>query len=461
MIQSKNKESVNLKYNKQFDINEDIISINEYKIKAHNINDNKKSENEKITKIDFETTNKNNIINNVKKNIESKKLNHSLEDKEKLNTFSFENNKDNLKKNKRFSSSMNTNQASPKPSKKNKAKKFINNKNRNIKKNNWLSNSIGANNNLCLNKGYPTNSEQANLQNPINKLLFQNKIDVSSSTKKSSHFDESKLKTIVPKNDNINFIDIIENNTLNKNKKDNINNNNNKVLVSNNTNTKKNKVENNSNKKKLNTNEPIKTESKLKTNNFKNNIPLKEFLSQINLLKYFDNLDSNGFDDVNILIEEAKKGETIKDEELKEVGISCPGDRAKILIRIKEKANIFGFSVPKNVYHICQNLNNMNDDRCIKDLKKWLKTMKVEDYLMNFVNNGYHSIELLFLQMQIECPITQEILRDEIGIDLIGYRSRILNKLKEDGKNMYNMLKTKTLVVNNYVGDKKCDCYLF
>ncbi len=461
LIQSKNKESVNLKYNKQFDINEDIISINEYKIKAHNINDNKKSENEKITKIDFETTNKNNIINNVKKNIESKKLNHSLEDKEKLNTFSFENNKDNLKKNKRFSSSMNTNQASPKPSKKNKAKKFINNKNRNIKKNNWLSNSIGANNNLCLNKGYPTNSEQTNLQNPINKLLFQNKIDVSSSTKKSSHFDESKLKTIVPKNDNINFIDIIENNTLNKNKKDNINNNNNKVLVSNNTNTKKNKVENNSNKKKLNTNEPIKTESKLKSNNFKNNIPLKEFLSQINLLKYFDNLDSNGFDDVNILIEEAKKGETIKDEELKEVGISCPGDRAKILIRIKEKANIFGFSVPKNVYHICQNLNNMNDDRCIKDLKKWLKTMKVEDYLMNFVNNGYHSIELLFLQMQIECPITQEILRDEIGIDLIGYRSRIINKLKEDGKNMYNMLKTKTLVVNNYVGDKKCDCYLF
>ena len=128
---------------------------------------------------------------------------------------------------------------------------------------------------------------------------------------------------------------------------------------SNKSSNKKNKVENNSNKKKLNTNEPIKTESKLKSNNFKNNIPLKEFLSQINLLKYFDNLDSNGFDDVNILIEEAKKGETIKDEELKEVGISCPGDRAKILIRIKEKANIFGFSVPKNVYHICQNLNNM------------------------------------------------------------------------------------------------------
>ena len=108
-----------------------------------------------------------------------------------------------------------------------------------------------------------------------------------------------------------------------------------------------------------------------------------------------------------------------------------------------------------------KNLNMIENDENINNLNNWLKDLKIDNYLMNFIYNGYHSIELLFLQMQIECPITQEILRDEIGIDLIGYRSRIINKLKEDGKNMYNMLKTKTLVVNNYVGDKKCDCYLF
>ena len=72
-----------------------------------------------------------------------------------------------------------------------------------------------------------------------------------------------------------------------------------------------------------------------KVNIHKENKLLKEFLSQINLIKYFNNMDSNGFDDVNILIEEAKKGALIKDQELKEIGIPLPGDRAKILIRIK------------------------------------------------------------------------------------------------------------------------------
>ena len=79
---------------------------------------------------------------------------------------------------------------------------------------------------------------------------------------------------------------------------------------------------------------------------------------------------------------------------------------------------------------------------------------------MNFVNSGYHSLDLLLLQMNTENPLTSEILRDEIGIDIIGYRSRILNKLKDDGKNLYNKLKTTTLIVNNKDNDRKCDCFI-
>ena len=160
------------------------------------------------------------------------------------------------------------------------------------------------------------------------------------------------------------------------------------------------------------------------------------------------------------LITEAKKDALIKDQELKEVGISFPGERAKILIRLKEKANLFGFSLPKGVYHTCKDLNKINEDKYISELNKWLKTLKVEKYLMNFVNSGYHSLDLLLLQMNTENPLTSEILRDEIGIDIIGYRSRILNKLKDDGKNLYNKLKTTTLIVNNKDNDRKCDCFI-
>ena len=54
--------------------------------------------------------------------------------------------------------------------------------------------------------------------------------------------------------------------------------------------------------------------------------------------------------------------------------------------------------------------------------------------MTNFIENGYHSIELLLLQMESQCPLTTEILKEEIRVDKIGHRSRIINKLKEEGR---------------------------
>jgi len=44
-------------------------------------------------------------------------------------------------------------------------------------------------------------------------------------------------------------------------------------------------------------------------------------------------------------------------------------------------------------------------------------------------------IESLFLQIHSKLvPLTDDVLRNEIGIDKLGYRTRILGKLKEDGR---------------------------
>ena len=201
----------------------------------------------------------------------------------------------------------------------------------------------------------------------------------------------------------------------------------------------------------------IKKKPKIKN---KRNNPLIEFLSQINLIKYLSIFENNGFDDINLLIEEAKKGNMILDQELKECGIYLPGDRAKILIRIKEKANLFGFSVPKKVYYICKNFDEIERDENIINLNNWLTNLKMDDYLMNFVTNGYHSIELLLIQMETDNPITSEMLRDEFGIDKVGYRSRIINKLKEEGKNLICKLKSSVLLLNNRPDDKNCECII-
>ena len=191
----------------------------------------------------------------------------------------------------------------------------------------------------------------------------------------------------------------------------------------------------------------------------KNN-SLKEFLLQINMQKYLNNFIENGFDDIKIIIEQAQKGIYIKDSELKEAGILIPGDRAKILIRIQEKAGNFKFAVPKSVYYTCRNLNKVNSDINIKNFKNWLKNLRIDNYLKNFINNGYHSIELLFLQMESQSPLTAEILKEEMRIDKIGHRSRIINKLKEDGRSYINKLKTSILLVGNANNNKFCDCIL-
>ena len=191
------------------------------------------------------------------------------------------------------------------------------------------------------------------------------------------------------------------------------------------------------------------------------NILLKEFLLQIDMQKYINNFIESGFDDIKIIIEQAQKGIYIKDSELKEAGIIVPGDRAKLLIRIHEKAGNFKFDVPKSVYYTCKNLNKINNDINIKNLNTWLKNLRVDNYLRNFIFNGYHSIELLFLQMESQSPLNSEILKDEIGIDKIGHRSRIINKLKEDARSYFNQLKTSVLLVGNSNNSRFCDCTIF
>ena len=358
----------------------------------------------------------------------------------------------------------------------------ISNSNSNNSKNNCLLNSTGYN--PCSSAEFSIKPEKRHSKNSSN--IFTSKNDISQ-TQSSNQVNQYNDKTItIHNNDNfIDFNDCQEKNSINtfhalsgnfKKKQNiindmnintNINNPKRKTEISKTTNKNilisnkiKNNKENNLNIKSSNMESSLITQSRLKSSHKKNN-PLIEFLSQINLLKYLNNLDNNGFDDINLLIEEAKKGDIIKDQELKETGIKIPGDRAKILIRIKEKANLFGFTVPKSVYYTLKNFNDIECDQHIIDLNNWLSNLKVDRYLMNFINNGYHSIELLLMQMETENPLTTEILRDEIGIDKIGYRSRILNKLKEEARSLSNKLKTSILVVNNRGDDKNCECIIF
>jgi hypothetical protein len=63
--------------------------------------------------------------------------------------------------------------------------------------------------------------------------------------------------------------------------------------------------------------------------------------------------------------------------------------------------------------------------------------------------------------MDSKNPLTDEILRDELGIQKIGHRSRIINKLLEEAKSLNHKLKTSMLLLGNNLTEKICDCSIF
>ena len=318
----------------------------------------------------------------------------------------------------------------------------INEKNDNISNNNNSSYLSGLfsykHNNNSLESSYMNISKNLGININFLRKYNINTTDLNDLT------DNSPLEDINEKLEN--KINDKENNKNEKNDKNKLNNNN--IY-----NAKTSSIENN------------KISNKSLINTEKINKPLFGFLIQINMQQYYNNLNSNGFGDINFIIEQTKDGLAITDSQLKQTGINKAGDRAKILIKIQEKANNFECSLPKAVYYISNfnyDLNEINNDVNISTLYKWLKSIKMEDYFKNFILNGYFSLDLLLVQTFSKNPLNDTILA-EMGINKIGYRARILNKLKEESKLYYNKINSSVLILNNNESLKLCgsDCLVF
>ena len=300
-------------------------------------------------------------------------------------------------------------------------------------------------------ENYPFYAEIIN----SNKSAFNSPIKTNkyNTTNLSNILENNNISEGNSNNDNIIFENENENEIKNNNSSD-LNNptkNNGSLLL------------NNSNKNDItyNSNNNITIMQNIMINC--SNKPLLDFLMQINLQKYYFNFNSNGLGDINQIIENAKKNIYLTDDQLKKIRIFKSGERAKILIRILEKANFFEFALPKNVYYISYTFGKIEDDENVFKLFEWLKNIKLEELLRNFINNGYFSIDLLFLQLLSNNPINDEILKNDLGIEKLGYRARILNKLKEECPNYLNKLKKSIVSFHSIENPKFCnnDCFIF
>ena len=219
------------------------------------------------------------------------------------------------------------------------------------------------------------------------------------------------------------------------------------------------------NKDHFESNPPLPNKISLKQTNRK--ADLFKFIQEINLPKeYTNNLIDNGFDVLDVLIYQATKGIAFTYQNLKDIGIKLPGERAKILVHLEEIAGNFDFKFDKELVYSNKIDNNKNNS-----LFRFLSEINCEKYIKHFINGGYYSLELLFLQMISKEPLTEEILVNDLGLNTFVSKEILenLNKraqiyCKNKGCNDKNIEENKNKVIimeeNNNI--KSCDmCLLF
>jgi len=188
---------------------------------------------------------------------------------------------------------------------------------------------------------------------------------------------------------------------------------------------------------------------------------LYDFLLKIEMEQYTDILIQEGFDDINLVINQMKTGNPINDDILREIGIERPGDRAKILIRIQECAGLFEFKIQfEPVYYINRKkFEFLRYDFHVKALQNWLKKLKLQNYLGNFYNNGYYSPELIFVQKASKFPIDDTILERDLKIENINDRKLIMSSISSDSNEYISNLKSNKEKIQNgiYIENKQIE----
>lgn len=164
---------------------------------------------------------------------------------------------------------------------------------------------------------------------------------------------------------------------------------------------------------------------------------LYRFIQEINLPKeYADNLLENGFDVLDVLISQTKKGTALSYENLRDIGVKLPGERAKILVHLEEISGNFDFLVESEI--IYEKQMDYNDD----SLYNFLCLINCENYINNFIDNGYYNAELLYMQMACKQPLNEDILINELGLNK-NISKKILCNLIENSNKYINKLKNK------------------
>ncbi|XP_034152026.1 ankyrin repeat and SAM domain-containing protein 1A isoform X4 [Esox lucius] len=130
--------------------------------------------------------------------------------------------------------------------------------------------------------------------------------------------------------------------------------------------------------------------------------PVGDWLEHVGLPQYESKLLLNGFDDLHFM-----GSNVMEDQDLREIGISDPGHRRKLLHAAR--------SLPKVKALGCDGSSS---------LSSWLELLGLQEYLHNFLSSGYRSLDCVKNLWELEIV-------NVLKITLLGHRKRIIASLAE------------------------------
>jgi hypothetical protein len=164
--------------------------------------------------------------------------------------------------------------------------------------------------------------------------------------------------------------------------------------------------------------------------------PLYDWLASYKLESLFEVLVHNGYEDLGSILGLMDSSNPLDTHQLQSIGVKKPGHRDRLIALLEEELKETGVQTTKktetsSLFACCTRAVSRNGHELSMTLERWMESLGLGFLYEKLQEGGYDDLEqVLFLQRTRFALDDQRL--TEIGIDKVGHRHRILNKLQEE-----------------------------
>jgi hypothetical protein len=170
--------------------------------------------------------------------------------------------------------------------------------------------------------------------------------------------------------------------------------------------------------------------------------PIFNWLKEINLEELYEIMCDAGYDDVKAMATQMIGPLPITEKDLMDSGVSRPGHRMRIILRLKQDAGVIPRlrvrKVPESneFLHCCLLANNATRNMHFTSLSEWLESLGAGCFFQNFVDNGFDHYETFMVMISCGMQVDDGFFQG-IGVFEKEIRKKLVKRLEQDFQKFY------------------------